>query len=99
LRKKFLENKAANDFALPADARATCPLHRAQPAAGNVDVACETNVSILDEPVVVETDGCAGLFAKAPTLLELPVLKVVGEESTAGESLMILLLVVAGIIA
>ena len=99
MRKKFLENKAANDFALPADARATCPVHRAQPAGGNVDVACETDLSALDDPVVVETDGCADLFAKAPTLLELPVSKVVWEGSTAGESLMILLLVVAGIIA
>jgi hypothetical protein len=99
LRKKFHENKEANDFALPADARATCPVHRAQPAGGNVDVACETDLSALDDPVVVETDRCADLFAKVPILLELPVSKVVWIGSTAGESLMILLLVVGGIIA
>ena len=97
LLKKF-HNKEANDFALPADARATRPVHRAH-AGGNVDVACETDLSALDDRVVVETDGCADLFAKAPTLVELPVSKVVWEGSTAGESLMILLLVVAGIIA
>ena len=77
MREKFHENKEANDFALPADARATCPAHRAQPAGGNVDVACETNLSALDDPVVVETDRCADLFAKVPILLELPVSKVV----------------------
>ena len=98
MREKFHENKEANDFGLPADARATCPAHRAH-AGGNVDVACETDLSALDDPVGVETDGCADLFLKVPILLELPVSKVVWKGSTAGESPMILFLVVGGIIA
>ncbi len=95
MRKKFHENKEAIDFALPADARAACSAHRAQPVGSNVDGACETDVSALG----VENDGCADLFAKVPILLELPLSKVVWKGSTAGESLMILLLVVGGIIA
>jgi hypothetical protein len=76
LRKKFHENKEANDFALPADARATCP-HRAQAIGSDSDVACETDLSALDDPVRFETDGCADLFPKVAILLELPVSKVV----------------------
>ena len=72
MRKKFHENKETNDFALPADARATCPVHRAQPVGGNVIVACETDVSALDDLVGVENDACAALFAIVPILLELP---------------------------
>jgi hypothetical protein len=96
LRKKFHENKEANDFALPADARATCPTQRAQPVGGDVVVACETEVSALDDPVGVETDGRADLFAKVPILLKLPSSTVVWKGS---RSLMTLLLVVGGIIA
>ena len=67
LRKKLLENKAANNFARPAVAGATSPTHRAQPPGGDIDVAYRRGVGALD--------GCADSLVKALILLELPLSK------------------------
>ena len=48
MRKKLLENKAANNFARPAAAGATSPTHRAQPPGGDIDVVCRRGVSVLE---------------------------------------------------
>jgi hypothetical protein len=76
MRKKSPENRAANDFAPPATARATSPTHRAQPVGGDIDFACRRAVSALDDPVNVEIDGRADLLAEVPALLELSLSKV-----------------------
>jgi hypothetical protein len=91
LRKKLLENKAANNFPRPAVASATSPTHRAQPQGGDIDVACRRGVSVLE--------GCADSPMKALILLELPLSKFEWKYkgSTAGKLSIIGLLVACGI--